>query len=64
MTISIQCISCAHYRLNLKCDAFPHGIPNPILEDEHDHRKPFFGDNGVRFELAEGMKNPFEDGEQ
>ena len=33
----------------LKCLAFPDGIPQPILRSEADHRKPFDGDNGIRF---------------
>lgn len=32
------------------CDAFPLGIPDKILVDGFDHRKPFRGDGGVRFE--------------
>jgi hypothetical protein len=30
--------------------AFPAGIPEKILFYEHDHRKPFPGDHGIRFE--------------
>ena len=33
-----------------KCKAFPDGIPKDILLGNHDHTKPFAGDNGVRFE--------------
>tara|TARA_R100000049_G_C1921140_1_gene66390 strand:- start:28 stop:186 length:159 start_codon:yes stop_codon:yes gene_type:complete len=33
-----------------KCDAFPKGIPEEIGSGEHDHTKPFKGDNGIRFE--------------
>lgn len=29
------------------------GIPEPILVNEHDHRKPFEGDHGIRFEPAD-----------
>jgi hypothetical protein len=34
------------------CEAFPLAIPKAILEGRADHRKPFPGDDGLRFELA------------
>lgn len=34
----------------LKCSAFPEGIPKAILTNEHDHREPYEGDNGITFE--------------
>ena len=34
------------------CDAFPDGIPDVIWNGEHDHTKPYDGDNGVLFEKA------------
>jgi hypothetical protein len=34
----------------LACDAFPRGIPVEICTGEHDHRLPFKGDRGVRYE--------------
>jgi len=33
-----------------RCRAFPEGIPEEILTTEADHRKPFEGDGGIRFE--------------
>jgi hypothetical protein len=33
-----------------KCKAFIKGIPEEIILNEHDHTKPFKGDNGIRFE--------------
>lgn len=33
------------------CDAFPAGIPEEISVDGFDHRRPYPGDGGVRFEL-------------
>lgn len=50
MNIS-QCVFCRHARPgSAGCDAFPGGIPGPILLNQHDHRKPYEGDNGIRFE--------------
>lgn len=33
-----------------KCKAFPKGIPEVIIDNEHDHTKPYPGDNGIRYE--------------
>jgi hypothetical protein len=57
---SYQCEVCAHYRhakydpWRLCCDAFPDGIPREIRIEQHDHRKPFPGDNGILFEPKPG----------
>jgi hypothetical protein len=32
------------------CAAFPDGIPKDISYGENDHRKPFPGDHGIRYE--------------
>lgn len=34
----------------IACGAFPDGIPDEIADGEHDHTKPFPGDNGILFE--------------
>lgn len=49
MAQSDQCITCKHYRLLGECDAFPKGIPQPIITGEHDHRQPYPGDHGIRY---------------
>lgn len=53
-----QCVRCKHWPRvtsvkGLPCDAFPDGVPDVILRGEHDHREPYPGDNGIRFEPIE-----------
>ena len=44
------------------CDAFPkRGIPARILADRFDHRRPYPGDHGIRFEPYPGQKHPSDD---
>lgn len=51
---SMQCLWCKHkWDGVLRCDAFPDGIPDEIVTGLHDHRKPFGGDGGIRYEPAE-----------
>lgn len=51
-----QCNVCLHWikgqmLVNRQpvCLAFPDGIPLDILEERHDHREPYPGDNGITF---------------
>ena len=47
-----QCATCSHYKSNKECSAFV-VIPQQIWTNEHDHTKPFKGDNGIRFEAID-----------
>lgn len=52
VTVS-QCLLCIHYAggpFGAVCKAFPSALPVEILGNEFDHRRPFVGDDGVRFE--------------
>lgn len=59
MQVAFQCVDCRHYHgpKTDTCDAFPKGIPTAILFGQHDHRKPFPGDHGIRFESKEPHVN-------
>lgn len=63
MSIPIQCPTCQHKGTGPKCTAFPgwHSneagelveapeIPDAIYSGDFDHRLPYRGDNGIRFE--------------
>ena len=54
MPQSLQCLLCLHRDfLSEGCAAFPGGLPTEIVTGAFDHREPFPGDGGVRWEPAD-----------
>ena len=53
---STQCLGCRHYLGAITCDAYPDGIPEPVVTGEHDHTSPYPGDNGILFEPVVSTK--------
>ena len=50
LTVS-QCTWCANRSPDgTRCKAYPKGIPVELLFNEHDHRTPFPGDNGILYQ--------------
>lgn len=46
-----QCVWCRNRADDgRRCRAFPEAIPNAILTNRHDHRYPYDGDRGIRYE--------------
>ena len=50
------CNECVHLSEGGTCAAFPGGIPVEIVTGQHDHREPYKGDGGIRFEPVKGAK--------
>ncbi len=51
-----QCARCRRKNSGAAtCAAFPNGIPEKILDNEHDHSKPYPGDGGLTFLANEGV---------
>ena len=49
-----NCLLCKHLNKDgISCNAFPDAIPQDILANVFDHRKPWPGDNGILFEPKE-----------
>jgi len=61
-----QCSLCRHANrrldgmLDRTCDAFAAGISREIFSSTIDHRQPFPGDNGIRFEPLPGKRHPLD----
>lgn len=63
LVIHDQCLRCKHFtpKYGFSCSAFDR-IPNEIIDMDFDHRKPYPGDKGIRWEPKEpGVKNPFDE---
>lgn len=45
-----QCLRCKWYQGLLTCKAYLEQIPHEIASNDHDHREPYPGDGGIRFE--------------
>jgi hypothetical protein len=57
------CVFCRHYNVGVApgepdCAAFAE-IPDPIFRGDFDHRQPFPGDKGIRFELEPAFEADF-----
>ncbi|HEY0009670.1 MAG TPA: hypothetical protein VGB55_13160 [Tepidisphaeraceae bacterium] len=68
LPLETQCDRCRHLITGtFRCTAFPAGIPIEILAPDveadrlaADHRQPFPGDQGIRFEARPGQRHPLE----
>ena len=58
--IPLLCNNCTHLAKGpvsneITCAAFPQRIPVEILLNRHDHRIPFPGDHGMRYDPVEPL---------
>ena len=65
MTEEPSCANCMHWHGGLTCDAYPNGIPLPIMSGDVSHMEPLPDDNGIQWERmtdspidGEGYKKP------
>jgi hypothetical protein len=67
MTAPPLCLNCKHFIFAditaNTCAAFPAGVPDDIYSNRADHRRPFPGDNGTRFEAIDAAVDPPEFGD-
>jgi len=57
-TYFAPCWDCKHRSkpFDNTCDAYPKGIPMPILEGKNKHQNPYKNDNGIQFEPIKRIK--------
>ncbi|MCB9731990.1 MAG: hypothetical protein H6745_05080 [Deltaproteobacteria bacterium] len=55
-----QCRACRHIVGIGTCAAFPDGIPLAIQQSRADHREPFEGDRGLRFQPTLDPRAPYD----
>lgn len=61
MSLRLACATCKRLVTQdvrkdvVKCEAFPKGIPDAILDGEHQHREAFKGDHGLRWSPLKGF---------
>jgi hypothetical protein len=56
-----QCSLCVHYLTARRCAAFlPGEIPDGIIANDIDHRRPYPGDHGVRWAAYPGQTHPMD----
>ncbi len=53
------CWWCAHLKQDgpWQCEAYPEQIPQEVLWLNVDHRQPYVGDQGIRFDLREDLES-------
>lgn len=60
-----MCLGCTHLDREdedgFTCSAFPAGIPRAIVDSTHDHRLPYDGDGGVRFDPEDARAERYAD---
>lgn len=54
--LSVLCQNCTRLGRTLSCEAYPAGIPFAITSGFHDHRKPYPGDRGLRYNPTDAAK--------
>lgn len=53
-----SCITCEYFIDGGTCQAFPAGIPDPILIGDIYHTIPYPGDNGIVYKQLKQDNNP------
>ena len=56
------CTSCANlFEDGESCEAFPRAIPDDILYNGADHRKPIKGDHGILYKKMKGEEESYQE---